>query len=44
MCSKLDALQKIWELDENNLTTEDVNNLFLATDNLECFTSDVVEN
>jgi hypothetical protein len=41
MCSKLDVLQNIWDLDEDNLITEDANNnLFLATDNLELFTSD----
>ena len=44
VCSKLDVLQKIWELDEDNLTKEEVNNnLFLATDDSEFFTSDVVE-
>jgi len=38
------VLQNIWELDEDNLTIEEANNnLFLATDNLELFTSDVLE-
>jgi hypothetical protein len=28
VCSKLDILQKIWELHEDNLTTEEVNNMW----------------
>jgi len=44
MCSKLEVLQHIWELGEDNLTKEEVNiNLFLSTDNLEFFTSYVFE-
>ncbi len=43
-CSILEILQKMWELAEDHLTTEQLNNnLLLTTDNLGFIASNMVE-